>query len=189
MSRLLLSLLLFLPVITLPLCARTPDDSLLIPPPAKTQALVSPRYGLVSRTALRDAMPETRMARAQMDSLRSKFAHEAEYNERSFRRQFSEYLQVQKNLPEAILRKRQGDLQISMERALAFRRQGEELLRQAEADLFASINHRLDAAIRVVGAERGYEAIIDTDLHAFPYLQPSLTEDANAFVREHLTKK
>ncbi|MCF0236346.1 MAG: OmpH family outer membrane protein, partial [Bacteroidaceae bacterium] len=107
-------------------------------------------------------------------------------NETSFRRQFSEFLQVQKNLPESILRKRQGDLQLAMERALAFRQQAEATLREAEAALIDRVRQRVDAAIRTVGQERGYELIIDTDSQSTPFVAPSLTEDATPWVAAKL---
>ena len=154
-----------------------------------TEATLSPsaaRYGSVSRSAILAQLPEIKHARTQLDSLRAKYEREARYNEESFRRQFSEYLQIQRNLPEAILLKRQGDLQTSRERGLAFRKQAEELLRQAERDLMRPIEDKVDAAIRVVGAERKYDFIFDADLKALPYLNPALCEDATAFVKEKL---
>ena len=73
-----------------------------------------------------------------------------------------------------------------MERGLAFRKQAEELLRKAERDLMQPIEDKVDAAIRVVGAERKYDFIFDADLKALPYLNPALCEDATAFVKEKL---
>ena len=70
-----------------------------------TDATTSPsaaRYGSVSRSAILEQLPEIKQARTQLDSLRAKYEREARYNEESFRRQFSEYLQIQRNLPEAI---------------------------------------------------------------------------------------
>lgn len=144
------------------------------------------RYGRISRAAILAQLPELKMARTQLDSLRAKYEREARYNEESFRRQFSEYLQIQRNLPEAILLKRQGDLQTAMERGLAFRKQAEELLRKAELELMQPIEDKVDAAIRVVGAEHKYDFIFDEDVKALPYLNPALCEDATAFVKEKL---
>ncbi len=144
------------------------------------------RYGRISRAAILAQLPELKMARTQLDSLHAKYEREARYNEESFRRQFSEYLQIQRNLPEAILLKRQGDLQTAMERGLAFRKQAEELLRKAELELMQPIEDKVDAAIRVVGAEHKYDFIFDEDVKALPYLNPALCEDATAFVKEKL---
>lgn len=161
---------------------------LLLAPVLPATAQNAARYGCLSRQALLRQMPETRRAQQELDSLRAQFDRETQYNEAGFQRQFSEFLQVQKSLSEPLLRKRQADLQVAMERALAFRREGQALLDDARKRLFRPIEERLDAAIRVVGAERGYDLMIDTDSSAAPYVSPTLSEDATPFVREKLVQ-
>lgn len=161
---------------------------LLLAPILPAAAQNAARYGCLSRQALLRQMPETRRAQQELDSLRAQFDRETQYNEAGFQRQFSEFLQVQKSLSEPLLRKRQADLQVAMERALAFRREGQALLDDARKRLFRPIEERLDAAIRVVGAERGYDLVIDTDSSAAPYVSPTLSEDATPFVHEKLVQ-
>lgn len=161
---------------------------LLLAPILPAAAQNAARYGCLSRQALLRQMPETRRAQQELDSLRAQFDRETQYNEAGFQRQFSEFLQVQKSLSEPLLRKRQADLQVAMERALAFRREGQVLLDDARKRLFRPIEERLDAAIRVVGAERGYDLVIDTDSSAAPYVNPTLSEDATPFVHEKLVQ-
>lgn len=145
------------------------------------------RIGYLNRTELIASLPETAVAKTQLDSLRVQYQREAEYNEQSFRRQFAEYLQIQKKLNETLLLKRQSELQAAMERALAFRKEAEKLLVQAEAALFRPIHERVDAAIRVVGAERGYLMVVNTDNNSHPYLQDQNCEDVTTFVKGLLT--
>ena len=161
---------------------------LLLAPILPAVAQNAARYGCLSRQALLQQMPETRRAQQELDSLRAQFDRETQYNAAGFQRQFSEFLQVQKSLSEPLLRKRQADLQVAMERALAFRREGQALLDDARKRLFRPIEERLDAAIRVVGAERGYDLVIDTDSSAAPYVSPTLSEDATPFVHEKLVQ-
>lgn len=161
---------------------------LLLAPVLPAAAQNAARYGCLSRQAILRQMPETHRAQQELDSLRAQFDRETQYNETGFQRQFSEFLQVQKSLSEPLLRKRQADLQVAMERALAFRREGQALLDDARKRLFRPIEERLDAAIRVVGAERGYDLVIDTDSGAAPYVSPTLSEDATPFVREKLVQ-
>ncbi len=161
---------------------------LLLAPILPAAAQNAARYGCLSRQALLRQMPETHRAQQELDSLRAQFDRETQYNEAGFQRQFSEFLQVQKSLSEPLLRKRQADLQVAMERALAFRREGQALLDDARKRLFRPIEERLDAAIRVVGAERGYDLVIDTDSSAAPYVSPTLSEDATPFVHEKLVQ-
>ena len=147
---------------------------------------VAPRYGYCSHRQLLESMPEYAQAVAQLKSLRGKYESEASHNEEDFRRRFQEYLQGQKEFPEAILLKRQADLERSMEEGLAFRAQADSLLQQAETDLMQPLHARSDAAIRAVAVEHGYECVVNTDAGAFPFLNPALSEDITTFVSEKL---
>ena len=147
---------------------------------------VAPRYGYCSHRQLLESMPEYAQAVAQLKSLRGKYESEASHNEEDFRRRFQEYLQGQKEFPEAILLKRQADLERSMEEGLAFRAQADSLLQQAETDLMQPLHGRIDAAIRAVAVAHGYECVVNTDAGAFPFLNPALSEDITTFVSEKL---
>ena len=147
---------------------------------------VAPRYGYCSHRQLLESMPEYAQVVAQLKSLRGKYESEASHNEEDFRRRFQEYLQGQKEFPEAILLKRQADLERSMEEGLAFRAQADSLLQQAETDLMQPLHVRIDAAIRAVAVEHGYECVVNTDAGAFPFLNPALSEDITTFVSEKL---
>ena len=144
------------------------------------------RYGYLNRAAVIALLPETARVRAQLDSLRAKYDAEARYNETAFRRQYSEYLQVKKNLPEAILLKRQGDLQMAMERGIAFRREAENLLKKAETELMGRVGEQVDTVIRAIGAERGYDFVVDTSAGTHPYLNPQKSEDITPYVKARL---
>lgn len=150
--------------------------------------VVKPKYGFCSRQQLIEGLADYKLVLIQLNKLREQYEKEAEYNETDFRRQFQEYLEGQKDFPQAILLKRQRDLQESMEKGVAFRTQADSLLRQAEQDLMGSLRLRVDAAIQEVGQERGYEYVIDTDLMLFPYLNAALSEDITKFVEEKLKK-
>ena len=160
--------------------------SLLSGTPLCLMAQSPARYGFLNRAAVIALLPETARTRAHLDSLRVKYEAEARYNETAFRRQYSEYLQVQKNLPEAILLKRQGDLQVAMERGLAFRREAENLLKKAEGELMGRIGEQVDAVIRAIGAERGYDFVVDTSAGTHPYLNPEKSEDITPYVKARL---
>lgn len=152
----------------------------------QTEAPRPAKYGYVSYNRLLVSLPEYVKAQQQLSDLKQKYENEARYNEESFKRQFAEFLQGQKDFPQTILLKRQRDLQDAMERGMAYRESADSLLRQAEKDLCAPARLILDAALRAVGTERGYDYIIDTDAHAYPYLNPALAEDATPYVRQKL---
>lgn len=149
-------------------------------------ALQRARYGFCNRQALIESQPEYTKAMQTLKNLRAQYEQEAQYNETNFRRQYSEYLNGQKDFPKAILLKRQRDLQDAMERGIAFRTQADSLLRDAERDLLLPIERKVDAAIAAVGAERDYDYVIDTSMHTMLYLNPALNEDITLFVEEKL---
>ena len=85
------------------------------------------KYGYLSYTQVLEGVTVYKMAKQQLKELRAKYEAEAQYNEASFKRQFAEYLQGQKDFPQSIMLKRQRDLQESLEKSLAFREEAERL--------------------------------------------------------------
>lgn len=149
------------------------------------------KYGTLRYDSVLRALPEYAAAQTRLADLRDKYEAEATHNETVFRRMFAEFLQGQKDFPQNIMLKRQRDLQDEMEKSLAFRREADSLLRQAEADMLAPVRRRLDEALRAVGLEHGYECIVDAGGHAagtgtYLFLHPELTEDVTPFVLEKL---
>lgn len=143
-------------------------------------------YGFCNRRAIIEAQPEYAVVVEQMETLKKQYEGEIEYNEADFRRQFQEYLYGQKEFPQTILLKRQRDLQLAMEKGIAFRTEVDSLLRQARTDLLRPIEAHVDAAINAVAAERGYDYVVDTENGAFLYLNPRLSEDITLYVEEKL---
>ncbi len=165
--------------------AQTPEPA--SPDSVVNAQTVKAKYGLLNYDALLHAMPEYAEAQNAMAELRKKYEDEAAYNEMAFKRMFSEFLSGQKDFPQNILLKRQRDLQEAMEKGLAYRKEADSLLRKAEADLLQPLRLRLDAAIQAVGAERGYETIVNTDLQTHLFFAPNVAEDATPFVQAKLS--
>lgn len=149
-------------------------------------AQAQPYFGYLNADSLLRSLPEYADAMQQLAELKQKYQTEAHYNETSFRRQFAEFLEGQKDFTENILLKRQADLQESMEKGLAFRHQADSLLRQTEAEMLQSLRTRLNAAISAVGAKRGLSFVLDTSTGAFPYLNPKKGEDITEAVKQAL---
>lgn len=148
--------------------------------------VVKIRYGYCSRLQLLQSMPEYTKAVQELTKLREQLEKEVYHNETEFRRQYSEYLNGQKDFPQAILLKRQRDLQAAMENGIAFRMQGDSLLHKAEEDIMAPLRNRVEEAIRSVGMERGLDYVIDIDKDVYVFLRPELSEDITAYVEEKL---
>lgn len=144
------------------------------------------KYGFLSYNTILRAMPEYVEAQRQIGELRKKYEAEATYNEQNFKREFAEFLQGQKDFPQNILLKRQRSLQDAMEKNLSFRHEIDSVLHVAETEALAPVRKRLDDAIRAVGLEHGYEYILNTDAHAYPFIHHTVAEDATAFVQGKL---
>ena len=146
------------PVVT----SATPEVTQSTPVVTAAPQVVTPtpaKYGYLSYTQVLENMTEYKLAQQQLKDLRAKYEAEAQYNEATFRRQFAEYLQGQKEFPQSIMLKRQRDLQEALEKSLAFRDEAERLLKQAETEVLAPIKARLDNAIRMVGGAYNLEYI------------------------------
>lgn len=148
-----------------------------------TFAAQAQRFAYVDTDSVMHTLPSYAEAQAQIRILRAQFEKEAAYNEQNFQRQFAEFLDGQSTFPEVILQKRQRDLQVSMERGIAFRRDCDRLLQAAEAELLAPIRQRIERTVQQVGMERHYDLI----LPCRPlFANPAMYEDATPYVISQL---
>jgi outer membrane protein len=166
----------------------TPDSVMVVAPEEVSVPVQIVKYGYLSYSQVLENMSDYKMAQQQLNDLRVKYEMEAQYNEASFKRQFAEYLQGQKDFPQSIMLKRQRDLQEALEKSLAFREEAVRLLKQAEAEALAPIKGRLDNAIRVVGGLYGLDYTYNLDTNAMPYVNPALVMDVTSLVQQELLK-
>ena len=106
--------------------------------------------------------------------------------EDEFNSKYEEFLDVQKDLVPAILRKRQAELQEMMQKNINFKNESQRLLKQAETDAFAPVKNKLYNALTKVGQAQGYAFILNTDGDACPYVNPEMGEDATELIKEAL---
>lgn len=153
---------------------------------SQTSVVASAKYGYLSFSQVLENMTEYKLAKQQLKDLRAKYEAEAQYNEASFKRQFAEYLQGQKEFPQSIMLKRQRDLQEALEKNLAFRDEAERLLKKAEEETLAPIKTRLSNAIKAVGGTYKLDYIYNLDTNAMPYVNPALVMDVTKLVEQQL---
>lgn len=141
------------------------------------------RFGFLDYRAVFESMPEYDAAQKSLEEIKAKYDAETLHNEEDFRRMYLEFLQGQKEFPQTIMLKRQKELQNAMERGIQFRNDISQLLTNAQRELELPIIAKLDSAIKLVGIEKGYEYIMNTDAHAFPFINMNLGEDITELVR------
>lgn len=144
------------------------------------------RFGYFSFDNVLKSMPDYVMAQRSIDDLRQKYDAEMKRAEDEFNSKYEEFLDVQKDLVPAILRKRQAELQEMMQKNINFKNESQRLLKQAEADAFAPVKNKLYNALTKVGQAQGYAFILNTDGDACPYVNPEMGEDATELIKEVL---
>lgn len=144
------------------------------------------RFGYFSFDNVLKSMPDYVMAQRSIDDLKQKYDAEMKRAEDEFNSKYEEFLDVQKDLVPAILRKRQAELQEMMQKNINFKNESQRLLKQAEADAFAPVKNKLYNALTKVGQAQGYAFILNTDGDACPYVNPEMGEDATEFIKEAL---
>lgn len=144
------------------------------------------RFGYFSFDNVLKSMPDYVMAQRSIDNLRQKYDAEMKRAEDEFNSKYEEFLDVQKDLVPAILRKRQAELQEMMQKNINFKNESQRLLKQAEADAFAPVKNKLYNALTKVGQAQGYAFILNTDGDACPYINPEMGEDATELIKEAL---
>ena len=144
------------------------------------------RFGYFSFDNVLKSMPDYVMAQRSIDDLKHKYDAEMKRAEDEFNSKYEEFLDVQKDLVPAILRKRQAELQEMMQKNINFKNESQRLLKQAEADAFAPVKNKLYNALTKVGQAQGYAFILNTDGDACPYVNPEMGEDATELIKEAL---
>lgn len=144
------------------------------------------RFGYFSFDNVLKSMPDYVMAQRSIDDLIQKYDAEMKRAEDEFNSKYEEFLDVQKDLVPAILRKRQAELQEMMQKNINFKNESQRLLKQAEADAFAPVKNKLYNALTKVGQAQGYAFILNTDGDACPYVNPEMGEDATELIKEAL---
>ena len=144
------------------------------------------QFGYLSYQQVLKEMPEYAQAMQELQTLKAKYDEEAARGEAEFQKKFVDFLQGQKDFPQSIMQKRQAELQTLMDNGVAFRVQVQGRIAQAEKDLVAEVQKKLNRVLLEVGVEYGYGYILNTDDNACPYINPVVGVDVTELVRQKL---
>lgn len=135
------------------------------------QIVIQPQhFGYLSYNDVMKAMPEYEQAMQSIKDLKITYDQEMTRAEQEFSKKFAEYVDGQKSFPENIMLKRQKELQQLMEQSMQFKKEAQELLTNAEAELLAPVKEKLQKAIIAVGKNHNYAYVLNTDANAYPYI-------------------
>jgi outer membrane protein len=144
------------------------------------------KFGYLSYNAVMQAMPEYAAMQNSMAELRQKYEAEQKRVEDDFNKKYEEFLDGQKNFPKTILQKRQSELQEMLDKNIAFKKEGLQMLNDTEKTQKDVILMMIDMAVKTIGMQRGYAFILNTDANATPWLNPAMGEDITKAVKEML---
>ena len=146
------------------------------------------KFGYLSYNAVMQAMPEYAAMQNSIAELRQKYEAEQKRVEDDFNKKYEEFLDGQKSFPKTILQKRQSELQEMLDKNIAFKKESQRLLKQAEEDAMAPVMVRLAETLDALGKVRGYAFIVNIDEKVALWLNPSLGEDITATVIAQLQR-
>ena len=146
------------------------------------------KFGYLSYATALQAMPEYAAMQNNMAELRQKYEAEQKRVEDDFNKKYEEFLDGQKSYPKTILQKRQSELQEMLDKNIAFKKESQRLLSQAEEEAMAPIRVRLAEVLDAIGRERGYAFIVNTDEKAPLWLNPAMGEDVSEAVKALLQR-
>ncbi len=155
---------------------------------AQDEGQTALKFGYLSYEAAFQTMPEYATMQVSMAQLREKYEAEQKRVENDFNRKYEEFLDGQSSYPQTILQKRQAELQEMLDRNIAFKKESQRLLANAEAEAKAPLTARLADVLARIGQERGYAFILNTDLNAVPWVNVALGENITEAVKEELQK-
>lgn len=153
------------------------------------QLLAQTHFGYFSYKTVTDSLPDMIAAKQSLDVLKGKYAAEIKRTEEEFNRKYADFLAGQKDFPQNILLKRQRELQQLMEAGIAFRKDCEKQLAEAEKNIYAPVKEKIQMAIVAVGTEGNYDFVVNTDANAFPFINSLRGEDVTMKIRAKLSAK
>lgn len=146
------------------------------------------KFGYLSYGDIIEAMPDYAVMQNNLASLRAQYEGETKRAEEEFNEKYELFLEGRDNLDKPILQKRQAELQELINKNVAFKKEAERLLKQAEADMYAPLKKKLDEILARIGMERGYAFILNTDNDALPFVNSIFGEDVTTIVLDAINE-
>ena len=153
---------------------------------AQQDAVAVVKYGYLSYDSVFKAMPEYATMQASLQALRDKYEAEQKRVEDDFNKKYEEFLDGQAGFPQTILQKRQSELQEMLDKNIAFKKESQRLLDQAQSEAMIPLKTRLADVLARVGSSRGLAFILNTDQNAVPWMNITMGEDVTDAVKAAL---
>ena len=144
--------------------------------------------GFLSYDSALASMPEYAIAQKQIGDTREAYDAEMKRVEKEFNDKYEEFLENRKDYPRTILLKRQNELQDLLQQNIEFKDKSRQELLEIERQILAPLRIRLNETIATIAREKGLSLVVNTDADACPFIEPMISVDLNALVKERLGK-
>lgn len=141
------------------------------------------KFGHLSYDAAIKSMPEYAAAQQNLKELKEKYDAEVKRVEEDFNKKYENFLDGLSDFPPTIMKKRQMELQEMLAKNVAFKNESQRLLAAAEEEIYAPLHKKLAELLKIIGQDRGFSFIINTDNNACPFVNPEQGEDINQIVK------
>ncbi len=146
------------------------------------------KFAYLSYDSVFTSMPDYAIATENFEKIRVQYDAEGKRVEQDFNSKYEEFLDGMRDFPQSILQKRQSELQELMEKNIAFKEESRKLLKKAKDEIFAPLHQKLHNTLHLIGVERGYAFIINTDNNSTPFINPALGDDITDEVKTRIAK-
>lgn len=144
------------------------------------------KFGYVSYKEIVTALPEYCIVNAHLDELQAKYEAEIERSEREFNQKYTDFIEEQSQFPDNIRIKRHKELQELMEKAMAFKNEINDAMREARHEMMKPLHDKVNEAVMKVCIEGNYDYILDMDDRTYIAINPQSGTDVTSLVKQEL---
>lgn len=144
------------------------------------------KFGYVSYKEIVTALPEYCIVNAHLDELQAKYEAEIERSEREFNQKYTDFIEEQSQFPDNIRIKRHKELQELMEKAMAFKKEINDAMREARHEMMKPLHDKVNEAVMKVCIEGNYDYILDMDDRTYIAINPQSGTDVTSLVKQEL---
>ncbi len=147
------------------------------------------KFGVVSSTAIFDAMPEKATIQKDLEALNTRYESELQKLGEEYQRKVSDLVGGQDTLPETIRQRRAQEIGELEQRIQNFRQVASQDFQQQQQAKFQPVMEKIAKAIQEVGQENNFTYILDLDNMTVLYFSPTTTEDVLPLVKAKMGLK
>lgn len=144
------------------------------------------KFGYVSYKEIVTALPEYCIVNAHLDELQAKYEAEIERSEREFNQKYTDFIEEQSQFPDNIRIKRHKELQELMEKAMAFKKEINDAMREARHEMMKPLHDKVNEAVMKVCIGGNYDYILDMDDRTYIAINPQSGTDVTSLVKQEL---